>query len=192
MTVFYGIRWSHHVMRFNSPTNPLIQLAFKGCQWLCETETTKKEPITSDIIKALVAKYSGENPTISDLRFLLTVLLGFAGFLRIDDLLVKLKHIKILESHLEIIIPKSKTYQHREGHVVCISRIKSEYCPVKYLEVYQQKAKLDIPNDKESTLICHIFKTNSSHNILKRKGISYSSIRKIFKGYISKKIIILR
>ena len=125
-------------MRFNSPTNnPFIQLAFKGCQRLCKTETTKKEPITSDIIKTLVTKYGGENSTIPDLRFLLTCLLGFAGFLRIDELLdVKLKHIKIKESHLEIIIPKSKTDQHREGHVVYISRIKSEYCPVKYLEVY--------------------------------------------------------
>ena len=81
MTEFYGIRWSHHVMRFNSPTNnPFIQLAFKGCQRLCKTETTKKEPITSDIIKTLVTKYGGENSAIPDLRFLLTCLLGFADF----------------------------------------------------------------------------------------------------------------
>ena len=47
------------------------------------------------------------------------------GFLRIDKLLdVKLKHIKIQESHLEIVIPKSKADQHQEGHVVYISRIK--------------------------------------------------------------------
>ena len=138
MTAFYGKRWGHHVMMFNSPTNnPFIQFTFKGCQWLCETETTQKEPITSDIIKTLVIKYGGENSTIPDLRFLLTCLIGFAEFLSIDELLeVKLKHIKILESHLKIIIPKSKTDQHREGHIVYISRIKSEYCPVRYLEVY--------------------------------------------------------
>ena len=125
-------------MTLNFPTNSsFIQFAFKGCQWLCEIETTKKEPITFDIIKTLVTKYGGENSTIRDLRFLLTCLLGFAEFLRIVALLeVKLKHIKILESHLEIIIPKSKTDQHREGHIVYISRIKSEYCPVRYLEVY--------------------------------------------------------
>ena len=77
-------------------------------------------------------------------------MLGFAGFLRINELLeFKLKHIKIQENHLEIVIPKSKTDQHREGHVVCISKIKSEYFPVKYLKVYLQKAKLDISNDKK-------------------------------------------
>ena len=174
-------------MGFNSPTdNPFVQLAFEGCQRLCETEASKKEPITSDMIKTLVTKYSGENSTIPDLRFLLTCLLGFAGFLRIDELLdVKLKHIKLQESHLEILIPKSKTDQHREGHVVYISRIKSECYAVKYLEPYLQKAKLDIYNDKESPLIWRIFKTKSRHKISKTKGISYSRIREIFKGYIS-------
>ena len=79
ITAFYGIRWGHHVMGFNSPTyNPFVQLAFDGCQRLCETETTKKEPITSDMIKTLVTKYGGENYTIPGLRFLLTCLLGFA------------------------------------------------------------------------------------------------------------------
>ena len=59
------------------------------------------------MIKTLVIKYGEENSAIPDLRFLLTCLLGFAGFLRIDDLFnVKLKHIQIQESHLEIAIPK--------------------------------------------------------------------------------------
>ena len=58
-------------------------------------------------------------------------------------------------------------------------------CPVEYLPVYLQKAKLDVPNDKESPLICCISKTKSSHKISKRKGISYSRIREVFKDYIS-------
>ena len=56
---------------------------------------------------------------------------------------------------------------------------------VKNLQAYLQKAKLDISNDKESPLICRIFKTKSGHKISKTKGISYSKIREIFKGYIS-------
>ena len=54
-------------MGFNSPTeNPFVQLAFEGCQQLCESEITKKEPITSDMIKTLVTKYEGKNSTIPD------------------------------------------------------------------------------------------------------------------------------
>ena len=102
------------------------------------------------MIKTLVTRYGGKNSAIPDLRFLLTCLLGFAEFLRINELLeLKLKHIK-LQTHLEMLIPKLKTDQHKEGHVVYISRIKLECCPVKYLEAYLQKAKLDISNDKES------------------------------------------
>ena len=66
---------------------------------------------------------------------------------------------------MEIVILTSKTDQHKDSHVVYISRIKSEYCPVKYLEAYLQKAKLDISNYKESPLICRIFKTKPGHKI---------------------------
>ena len=48
--------------------------------------------------------------------------------------------------------------------------------------MYSQKTKLDISNGKE---ICCIFKIKSGHKISKTKGISYSRIREIFKGYIS-------
>ena len=71
------------------------------------------------MMKTLVTKYGKKSSTILD--FLLACLLGFVGFLRVDELLhVKLKHIKLQESHLEILIPNSKTDQHREGHVVYI------------------------------------------------------------------------
>ena len=43
-------------------------------------------------------------------------------------------------------------------------------------------SKFDISNDKESPLICLIFKTKSGHKISKTKEISYSRIREIFKG----------
>ena len=137
------------------------------------------------MIKSLVTKCSGKNSTIPDLRFLLTCLLEFTGFLRIKGLFgIKLKHIKLQDSHLEVLIPKSKTDQHREGHDVYISRIKS--CrPVKYLEAYLQKAKLDISNDKENPLTCRMIQTKSGHKISKTNGISYSRIRETFKGYKS-------
>ena len=116
ITAFYGIRWGHHVMGFDSPTdNPFVQLTFEGCQRLCQSETTKKEPITSEMIKPLVEKFGGKNASLPDLRFLLTCLLGFSGFLRKEELLsIKIKYLRISESHLEILVPKSKTDQHRK------------------------------------------------------------------------------
>ena len=64
--------------------------------------------------------------------------IGFAGFLCIEELLdVKLKH-KITREPLRNFNPKIKN---RSTYVVYISRIKSDCCPVKYLEAYIQKAK---------------------------------------------------
>ena len=61
ITAFYGIRWGHHVMEFNSPTSLLFSQPLKGVSGY-----------------KIVTKYGGENSAIPDLRFLLTCLLGFA------------------------------------------------------------------------------------------------------------------
>ena len=91
---------------------------------------------------------------------MLTCLLGFFGFLRIEELLsIKIKHLRINESHLEILVPKSKTDQHREGHVVYISRISLECCTLKFLEKYLQKTNIEISKGRETPLIGRIFKT---------------------------------
>ena len=38
-------------MGFDSSTdNPFVQLAFEECQRLCQSEISKKEPITSEMI----------------------------------------------------------------------------------------------------------------------------------------------
>ena len=83
-------------MGFDSPTdNRFAQLVFEGCHCLCQSETTKNEPIKSEIIKSLVNKFGGENTSLPDLRFLLTCLLAFSGILCIDELLsIKIKHLK--------------------------------------------------------------------------------------------------
>ena len=61
------------------------------------------------MIQDLAAKYDGKNSTIPDLRFLLTCLLGFARFLRIDELFdVKPEAHKITLDSLRNFNPKIK------------------------------------------------------------------------------------
>ena len=67
------------------------------------------------MIKSLVNKFGGKNASLPDLRFFLTCLLGFSGFLCIEKLFsIKRKYLRINESHLEILVPKSKTGQYRK------------------------------------------------------------------------------
>ena len=169
-------------MGFISPTNnPFVQLAFEGCQHLCQSETTKEGPITFEMIKSLVNNIEGKDASLPDLRFLPTCLSGFSGFLRIYELLsIKIKHLRINESHLEIMVPKSKTDQHREGHIFYISRVSSQCCQVKFLEKYLRK----INKDGKTPLIRRIFKTKKGHKISKTKRISYPRIKEVFKNYV--------
>ena len=53
----------------------------------------------------------------------------------------------------EILELKSKTDQHREGHIVYISRVSSECFPVKFLEKYLQKTNIEISKDGETPLM---------------------------------------
>jgi len=146
---FYGIRWGHHISGFSSPTDhPFLQVVFEGCKRLSgSTPRQKKEAITSDMIKALVDTYSGEE-SLPNLRFLLICLLGFTGFMRIDEILkIQLKHLRLGITHLEITLEKSKTDQLREGNIIYISKLDSKYCPVKLLQKFLTLANFDIRVD---------------------------------------------
>ena len=99
---FYGVRWGHHIVGLESPTeNPLVKLAYDGAVRMRAGPREKKDPISVEIIKDLVEKYCTKNATRMDLRFITVCLTGFAGFLRIDELLrTQLKHVTIFEDHV--------------------------------------------------------------------------------------------
>lgn len=65
----------------------------------------------------------------------------------------KNKHPRIDESYLEILVPKSKMDQHRERHIVYISRVSSECCPAKILGKYLQNTNIEISKDDETSVI---------------------------------------
>lgn len=184
---FYGIRWGHHISGLFSPTDhPFLQVVFEGCKRSSNNKPRqKKDPITSDMIKEWVNAY-GDEENLPKLRFLLICVLGFTGFMRIDEILkVQLKHLKFTVSHLEITLEKSKTDQLREGNIIYISKLDSKYCPVKILKRFMSLAKFDIHRDVNAFLICRLHKTNKGHSASRELGIAYSRAREIFKEHIS-------
>ena len=86
---------------------------------------------------------------------------------------------------MEILVPKSKTNQHREGNIVYISRVSSECCPVKFSKKCLQKTNIEISKEGETPLIGRIIKTKKGHKISKAQGISYSRIKEVFKDDIT-------
>ena len=181
ISAFYAIRWGHHVVGMTPPTeNPLVKLAFEGAIRMCATEKRRKDPMPIETLKEVINKY-GKNTNLMDLRFATMCLIGFTGFLRIDELLqVRLKHLSIFEDHMEIFLPVSKTDQHREGNKVIIAKTSTQFCPVEHVKGFLNKAKLDITKDSEAFLIPRLHKTNKGHNASKNKGVCYTTIRELF------------
>jgi len=181
VSAFYGIRWGHCIAGFNSPTeHPFVKLAFEGCQrLLLSGRKQPKEPISPDLLKLFFDRFSSSN--LFNLRFLVLCFIGFAGFFRIDELLgVQMKNVEFKESHIEVCVEKSKCDQHREGHIVFISRLKSQYCPVQLLERFVTACNVDKKLDKNFFLIPRLFNTKKGYSASKTQGIGYTRAREIF------------
>lgn len=186
LEAFYGIKWGHNISGFHSPTDhPFVQVVLEGCQRLCTTDKRKKKDvITPEMVKKLVDLYSSED-NIDNLRFLLLCLLGFTGFMRIDELLkLQLKDISVKETHLELFIKGSKTDQLREGNIIYISRLESIYCPVSIFEKFMKASHINVIDHPETFVIPRLFRSKNSWRISKTDGISYSRAREIFKDKI--------
>ena len=178
----YAIRWGHRVVGMESPTdNPLVKLAYEGAMRMCGGEKTKKDPITVDAVKQVVLKYGNKYSSLMDLRFTIVCLLGFAGFMRIDELLqVRLKHLTIFGDRLEIYLPHSKTDQHREGNRIIIAKTHTQFCPVEKVQQFLTEAKLCVQEEPEAFLVPKLHKTKKGHNASRTSGISYTTIRELF------------
>ena len=185
-TAMYGIRWAHHVVGLVSPTdNPLVQMAHEGCMRLCGGEKVRKEAMPVEIIKKFVDEFTSSDQNLLNQRFIVLSLIGFAGFLRIEELLeVRIKDVTIFSDHIEIFLPKSKRDQHRQGNTVYIAKTGSKYCPVVHLEDFLRKAGLNVKNDKEAFIIPVLYKTKKGHKASKTRGVSYTRIREIFQEKI--------
>ena len=88
---------------------------------------------------------------------------------------------------MEILLPRSKTDQLREGEKVFIAKTNSEYCPVKNTLSFLEAASLDIKTDGEAFLIPSLNKKKNGHVASKSRGISYTRAYEIFKEHIKAK-----
>ena len=84
---------------------------------------------------------------------------------------------------MEITVPNSKTGQLREGHVVFISRTRSERCPVSWTEKYLSTTGLNI--NPENYLVSRLAKTTKGHNAIGTIPVSYTRIRESFLELLS-------
>ena len=86
--------------------------------------TTKKEPITPEILSTFVSRFGQKDAPLSDIPILSVCLLGFAGFFRFNEMdKICESDIVVYEKHTEIFIESSKTDQLRDGAWVVIAQV---------------------------------------------------------------------
>lgn len=176
LSAMYGIRWAHNVAGLQSPTDHLlVKQLVEAAKRLYGTSRKPRKPITLETLSQIVSKYGGPQASLPDLRICFIFLVGFAGFMRCDELIhIQRKHISIFHDHMEIFIPHRKNDQYNEGHKVFIASSSKATCPVaitnRYLKV--------LPQNSDQSLVCRL--SYSRHGYIAQKhAISYSRVREI-------------
>ena len=130
--------------------------------------------------KSLSVNYNTALASLADIRFLLVLLVGYAGLFRISELLsVKIKDISISDDGMSIFVSQGKNDQFREGHTSNMARPSTVYCPVSITE--RLLALLASPKESCSPVLRRIVRTKNGAYFHKSLGISYSTIRDEFK-----------
>ena len=185
-TAFFAIKWKIDCSPDFCQQNPcdlkFLKLLLDGFKRLLAKPVNRKEPITPEILQALVQKF--DNGGLEGVRLCCMVLLCYAGFLRYDELSnLKLCDVEICSSHVKLFIEKSKTDQFREGAWVVIGATGKSTCPVAMLLKYINCAGLS-----DLTLSDYLFRPLVMYKSYNKHGLrageyslSYSRCLELFK-----------
>lgn len=136
----------------------------------------RKDPVDSETLQTLCETYKNSTDLLV-LRNLTMILIGFAGFLRYDELSsLKCKDVTVESDYLKITIQRSKTDQLREGSEVLISKGFSCACPYSMFLRFLSQAKIDLSSDH--FIFKPIFRSSGIAKLIyKNKKLSYTAAR---------------
>ena len=163
--------------------SPFVRATLAGLQRKLAKPKVPKEPITTDILVALVDSL-GPTPTLADIRLAASCLLAFAAFLRYDEL-AKLRccDVRFTAQSMSVHITSSKTDQYREGASVLVARTGSSICPVAMLERYFSLAGLS--HSSKLRLFRGIVHTKKGGRLRASGSLSYTRMRELLLAKLS-------
>ena len=111
-------------------THPLVKFALEGAKRRLARPVQPKEPLSVSTVQA-IATHFASRASLADLCFLFILLVGFAGFFRIDEFRnIGLRDISIHSDHMSLYVSQRKNDQYREGHTAFLARTGKVTCPV--------------------------------------------------------------
>ena len=180
----YGIAWAHKMGGLTeSPTDhPLVKMTLDGAKRSLSKPIKPKEPLPLSLIQDIALRFSSDN-ALSVIRFLFILLVGYAGFLRADEILkMKVCDVKIHADHMLVSVPERKNDQYRQGHIIPVIRSNKVTCPVFITE--KILVRLPLSDNKNMPLVRRIVKSKSKEYFHSCKSVSYSTIRDEFKKFL--------
>ena len=103
----YAIKWGHAMAGFEAcpVSHPLVKFALEGAKRRLARPVQPKEPLSVSTVQA-IATHFASSASLSDLRFLFILLVGFAGFFRIDEISnTALRDVSIHCDHMSVYVP---------------------------------------------------------------------------------------
>ena len=179
-----AVSWLHTTAGLSSPScHPFVKATLEGLQRSLAKPTIKKEPVTVNMLEAIV-KDADKSGSLSDLRLATACLLAFSGFLRFNELIcLRPCDFKILQEMMKIKILQSKTDQLRQGDELVMARTGNLTCPVAMLERYMDRTGMSL--DDQRYLFRPIQRTKKGEVLRQSGKISYSCLRDLFKKKVA-------
>ncbi len=186
-SALYGVKHIHKMNLVADPTsNDLVIGMLEAAKRLDNHTIHRKEPITVEILRRLFYNLMGPPQSLGKVRTMCMCILGFAGFLRFDELSnITNGDLAVFDTHMTIFIEKAKTDQYREGRTVYISRSESDLCPVAitiaYMHVGGIKCESSESDDLGDTFLFRGLIVSKNGEKLRKvnKPISYTRVREI-------------
>lgn len=115
ITGFCSIKWFHSVHLASPTDSHLVINIVESAKRKLYKPVCKKEPVTPELLeKKFMHLFMGSN--VKNLRIICACLIGYAGFLRSNELLnIKCCDIVIDNTHMSIFIESSKTDKCLDG-----------------------------------------------------------------------------
>ena len=180
--VHAALKWLHSFVPDDGP-NPLDHACRKNlieCAKRTRSNPVyKKKPVDPTIIRSVINRHGSVEASVKDLRISAICSLGFAGFLRFNELSnIQPKYHTFCNGFVKIFVPGSRTDVYREGNYVYIAKLEGKYCPAAILRRYIEVANLNLSS--HLPLFKPLTKTKSGYSLRNAK-LSYTRCREIFK-----------
>ena len=179
-----AVSWVHASAGLSSPSvDPFVKATLAGLQQSLAKPTVKKEPVTVDMLEAIV-KDADKSGSLMDLRLATACLLAFSVFLRFSELIcLRPCDFEISQEMMKIKILQSKTDQLRQGDELVIARTANCTCPVSMLERYMRRTRMS--QDDQRYLFHPIQRTKNGEGLRQSGKISYTCLRELFKKKVA-------